>query len=257
MDRFLALLLAAALGGAGGGFLVHTMAPSGSGGGSLGASGGPGSQAALVAQLEGIERRLDTLGAGTARGPGLKPGAAALEGTAPRSAPLALDEGAVEALAAQLAVRMKDSVKDAVEEAGLGTRGQAPRRAERKRVSLAAAAKELELSTSQEEALRELYTDMESKVFKMLAGENGDPEEVRRDVEMAKADKSKTFEVVGKYMPKALGNLGGFMALEGERQARTQEIVGPDKARRLQNEFSIEEQDPFGMNGGFQFQAGN
>ena len=197
MDRILAFLLAAALGGAGGGFLVHALAPPAASDVGVAGAGRLAADNALADQLAGIEQRLDALGATRGLGPGLRPGAAPREGTPP-PANVQLDDATIEALAARLDERMKSTVKDAVAEAGAeGGETRSRRRPERKRVALADAARELELSTSQEEALRELYAGMEEKVYAMLAGEDGDPEEVRRDVAMVKADRSKTFEVVG------------------------------------------------------------
>ena len=255
MERFLSLLLASALGGAAGGFVVHLVGPARGAGGDVSTTGSAAEADRLGERLLGIEERLAALAA--EGGPGARPGLrGAPPGRPPAPRPGEMDEATLEVLSAKLAERMESTVKKAVSEAVEGTSSETPRRERRQRVSLSEAAKQLELSTNQEEQLRELYGDLENEVYTMLAGKDGDPEDVRRDVQTAKDDPSKTMEVVGKYIPKAMSNLGGFMALEVKRQQRTTEIVGPEKADRMRREFSIEEQDPLGMEGGFNFRAG-
>ncbi|MGE0193229.1 MAG: hypothetical protein AB7T63_14435 [Planctomycetota bacterium] len=255
MERFLSLLLASALGGAAGGFVMHLVGPARGGGSDVAAGASEAEAKRLGELLSGIEQRIEALASegGAAGRPGLR-GAPPGRPLAPR--PGEIDEATLEVLSAKLAERMEDTVKKAVSEAVESGSSDTPRRERRKRVSLAEAAKQLELSTTQEEQLRELYGELENEVYTMLAGKDGDPEEVRRDVQTAKDDPAKTMEVVGKYIPKAMGNLGGFMALEVKRQQRTNEIVGPEKADRMRREFSIEEQDPLGMEGGFNLRAG-
>lgn len=256
MERFLSLLLASALGGAAGGFVVHLVGPARGSGGDVSATGSVADAERLGERLLGIEERLAAIA--SEGGPSARPGLrGAPPGRPPGARPGEMDEATLDVLSAKLAERMESTVKKAVSEAVENNKGEeTPQRERRKRVSLAEAAKQLELSTTQEEQLRELYGELENEVFTMLAGKDGDPDEVRRDVQTAKDDPAKTMEVVGKYIPKAMSNLGGFMSLEVKRQQRTNEIVGPEKADRMRREFSIEEQDPLGMEGGFNFRAG-
>ncbi len=257
MERFLALLLASALGGAAGGFLVHTFAPGAPRPNEIGVMG-DASGASIAERLAAIERRLVDGGMESASdAPSLRSSGRASSVPGVLSGQPTIDTTTMERLAAGVAEKLSQQMKDSVQEALRAERDREaeddePARPAPRRVTLADAARELDLDAAQEQALRDLYTEIENDAYRLVAGEDGDPEEVRRDVQGAKSDPTKRMQVVGKYLPKVINNIGGVMELDAKRRARTAEIVGPEKADRLNNgEFLIEEQNPLGWEGAF------
>jgi len=54
-------------------------------------------------------------------------------------------------------------------------------------------------------------------------------------------------KILGKYMGRFMGKLPEFIALGGERDARIQQALGPEKAARLEGDFDVEEGNPLGL----------
>ena len=202
------------------------------------------SERSLGDRLDRLEEALEARGLLTAR----------LEGSGEeRTLPsdLALPEEVLaryeEILAKRLEPRVQSQVEEAVqalkekEEEG-GRRG----RRGRPRKELAEVAREIGLSAGEEDALRRIYADTQDRLFKMMAGPDGDVEQVKRDFTAFKEDETKRPQLVQKYMPKFVSNLGNLMAVEGERQQAVVEAVGEDKAALLGG-YDIVEANPMGM----------
>jgi hypothetical protein len=252
MDRWLALLVAGLLGGAAGALAVDLVrgraepvpVQSGSGG-DVGALGD------VIARLERIESlaRREPLAAA--------PATASLEGRAAGEGETA-GADAEEARLQRIEARVEAAVERKAKELGLGrapegTLAAAP--PAKRRVSLATAASEVGLSRSEEDAVRRAYDEATERMLKLMAGENGDVEEVRRDMEAAKTEKNRGM-VMMKYLPRALPKIGELAAIGMERDAKVAEIVGPDRAERWEA-FDVEEGNPFGAGGGIRMEARN
>jgi len=201
---------------------IEKRLPAAGGGAGLSGSGIP---APLLDRLEAIERALTSGAAGAAGG-----GAAAPAGSLAR-----IDE--------RLA-----SIEEKIS-GGAGEERRSGRRS-KKRVSLADAATELELSGQQEDELLQIYERFHQKMYKIAAGPDGDPEVVKREVAEAAKDPSKSMALVGKYMPKVIGNFAGLMEAQGERDTAIQKLLGPEKAERLNREYDIKEDNILGLGGG-------
>lgn len=119
---------------------------------------------------------------------------------------------------------------------------------EKKQVTLAELAQELELSTYQEDELRRIHEESMEKALALLATEeDGGVETVRRDFEEAGRDPTKATAVIGKYMGRLIPNLGGFIMLEQEHKKRIQDLLGEEKAQRLENEYDVTDVDPYDL----------
>jgi len=128
---------------------------------------------------------------------------------------------------------------------------QAERKAKsaaKKRVPLAEAARELNLSASQEDAVRRAYEEATERFLKAMTEPDGDPVALRRELEEARGDSTKKAALTGKYIGKFMTKLGDFMTIGAERDAKIAKAVGNDNVGRLQR-YQIEEEDPFGWNG--------
>lgn len=200
---------------------------------------------ALLARLDAIERRAG--GSDFATAPGLEiPHRRGDEGVVDRRATPDVVDEVVARIEAGLAATVRAAIAEtrATEEAAA--------EAERpKRLPLAEVAQQLELSRSEEAALRELYEDLSRRGLALLAGEDGNVQEVIDDAAAARAEPAKGIALMGKYLGRVLPKMGEFAALESERQQRTKEIVGPEKSERLEREFIPEERDPLGFADGF------
>jgi hypothetical protein len=184
----------------------------------------------LAARLERIERLLEAGG---------RPAGGRADGAADPAALAVVKK----ALGEELDLRM------AAFEAKLADgRGAKPPEPKKKRVNLSDAARELDLSAAEEAELRRIYTDAQEKYYRLIAGPDGDPEAIRREVEDARKDPKKTPMVVAKYFPKVLPKLPELMQVRAEQDAAVQAAVGADKAARLENGFDVIEANPLGTN---------
>ena len=169
----------------------------------------------------------------------------------------------VDALLARLDERMRQTVKESMKDtwAELGASSGAAEAVEipepeKKRVTLADAARELELSGQEEAELRRIHEETFEKALELIASEeDGGVDQVRRELEEAKTDPAKRMGLVGKYMGRVLGNIGGFIMLGQEHDQKIVKAIGKDKARRLENEYELTDVDPYDLesmlSGGF------
>ncbi len=203
--------------------IERRLPPENTGGAQLGGQGIP---TALLDRLEAIERALVDRPVTTG---------AAESGAAPAGSLARIDE--------RLA-----SIEEKLggEQEGREIRVRPPRK---KRVSLAEAAASLELSGAQEDELLQIYGRFHDRMYKLAAGPNGDPEEVKREVAAAAKDPTKAMKLVGKYVPNVIGNFGGLMEAQTERDAAIDKLLGPEKAKRLRNEFDVKEDNILGLGG--------
>lgn len=240
MDRFAIILLASALGAAGG-VLVAQAAQT------------PTSAVAVAVlpdeleeRLKRIEDKLDD-----------RPEPLTLRGNpvTPPPAPAGFDPGSeqgkalLKAIADTVKSETRSTLAEMQAEEGTTVR-RTPRRPQRKRMALSDVARELELSSSEESALRDHYDRINEKAIKLLAGDEGNVDEVRADLESVKKDPSKRMTVFTKYMPKIFPKkIGEFVQLRTEMSTGVTEAVGKEKADKIRSGYVIEESDPFGMEG--------
>src|SRR5262245_28386508 len=125
---------------------------------------------------------------------------------------------------------------------------KAKKSAAKRRVALAEAARELNLSSSQEDAVRRAYDEATERFLKAMTDPDGDPAALRRELEDARGDKAKKAALTGKYMGKFLTKIGDFMTIGAERDAKIAKAVGNENVGKMQR-YQIEEEDPFGWNG--------
>ncbi len=119
---------------------------------------------------------------------------------------------------------------------------------QKKKVTLAEFAQELELSSYQEDELRRLHEQTMEKMIALLATEeDGGVETVRRDLDEAKGDPTKATALMGKYIGRLIGNIGGFIMLDQEHDKNVKELLGEDKAARLENDFQLSDVDPYDL----------
>lgn len=197
------------------------------GGPALAAPGLEARIARLEAALERIEARL-----------GAAPGAAA-GAAGPDEAPT------LEGLAARLAVL----------EERVAQPSEAPAEPERRRVTLAEAARELGLSAGEEHSLRQIYAEYLDKACALVAVEPETAADVRRELEDARNRPERVGALTTKYLPRLLNRFGDFIALEAERQGRIQETLGAERAALLGERYDVEEANPLGMGGGWSVSA--
>jgi len=120
----------------------------------------------------------------------------------------------------------------------------------KKKVTLAEAAVELELSGRQEDELRRIYDDSERRMLALLAGPDGDPEEVRREIQEAAKSPAGAGTIIGKYAPRLISNLGEVMTIQAEREASIAKSLGPEKTKQLASGYEVEEGSFLGLGGG-------
>ena len=225
MDRWIVALVVGLLGGAGGALAVRVLFPESTAAqhADLGSGGSD-------ARLERIEKALAEL---SARGPLLEasPGAAgrAARGSGEASTALGLalagpeGEAFKKALREELGAALEQhagKVRAVGEEAARAAKAKEPAK---KRVSLADASREIGMTAQEEESLRRIYAESQDKMMRLAAGEGGDVEAVRRDVEEAKRDPKKRNTVMMKYMPRMLPKIGEFMQIQVDQQTAVQE----------------------------------
>ena len=239
MDKFLAGLLGSALGAAVAVFVMQSInAPQ--------VGDTPEALAEVEAQLSRIEAKLDQR---SARAPqtlrGRAPEGVAAADFSPTSA-----QG--KAFLEAVATRVKAATKEAVAEATPDASSAPPQRRarpRRQRKSLSDVATALELSSAEEEALRQLYAKSQNDFLHLLAGEEGDLDEVKRDLEALRERPEQAPLLMTKYFPRVAKDFGKVFAITQEQNRGVQEAIGAEKAERLRREFVVEESDPFGLQG--------
>jgi len=239
MNNVFVVALVAAVMGFGGAWVFSQTQGQGAGASS---ADGTGDAALLGEQIADLQRELRDL-----KNPPATLGANAPAGLA-ASAP---DQDAVvEAVLAKVDARVDERVATKMgemastdEEPMAGMR--MPRRG-RKRMNLADAAKELELSGNEEDELRRIYDESMNRFMKLAAGPDGDIEDVKRDLESMRKDPAGARGMMMKYVPNMMKNIGEVMAISSEREAAVVKAVGPEKAKRLNSEFDIVEANPMG-----------
>jgi hypothetical protein len=262
MNQTMLALLVGLLAGIAGAFTVHLLEGGGEGGG----VGGAADWQPVQERLASIERQLEARGAqpGTlATRPGVPSASVSRDDSDAGGALLAAaGPQALDALLARIDERVGATVEKKLEEAR-AEEGESSRRGRgrrnRKRVSLADAARELELKGQQEDELRRIFESSQQRMFKLMAGPDGDPEEVKREVTEAAKTPGGPQKLIPKYMPKVVSNLGEIMAIQAERESAIQKTLGPEKAQRFNNDYSVEEDDVLGLRGGqmnFEMEAG-
>lgn len=198
----------------------------------------------LSERLDRLEGALEARGLLTAR----------LEGRGGGSAPkvdLVLNEQVLAEYEKALAKRLEPHVRSQAEQAvkdleagkeedgGRGRRGK-PRK------DLAEVAREIGLSAGEEDQLRRIYADSQDKLFEMMAQPGGDVEQVKRDFEAFKNDETQRPQLMGKYMPKFISNIGSLMQVRADQEQAIVDTVGDERAAELQG-YDITEANPMGM----------
>ena len=225
---------------------------------SEGAGAGPAADlTAIERRLESIEERLGGQPAGLAT-QGLHPdlirrlerieGGLAATGALRGSSAAEGEEGAAASPFARIEERLASIEEHLTGEDGEKTMKVRPQA--KRRVSLAEAAQELELSVQEQDDLKRIYDEFHNKMFKYAAGKDGNPDDVRRDVMEAKDDPMKATGLMTKYLPNVMGNIGGLIMAQQEREQAIQRVLGPDKARRLNRDFDVKEDNLLGFGGG-------
>lgn len=159
---------------------------------------------------------------------------------------------AEEALLAQVDERVEAAVAKKIAElqSQAGEASGKPRKRKKREVTLAEAAVELELSGQQEDELRRLYAENERNWLALLAGPDGSAEDVKREIQEATQSPGGKVKLMEKYAPRIFKNIGAVIRLDTEHEAAIVNAVGPEKARRLEREFNVEESDALGLGGG-------
>lgn len=198
----------------------------------------------LSERLDRLEEALEAGGLLTARLEGrAEEGAGAVRAAVPEEVLAEYEEVLAKRLEARVTKQVEETVKSLQEKA---KEGEDSTRRRRPRMELAEVAREIGLSASEEDGLRRIYADAQSKMFEMMAKPDGDVEQVKRDFEAFKNDETKRPVLMQKYMPKFLGNIGNMMQVQAEQQQAIVDTVGEDKAAELQ-QYDIVEANPMGM----------
>jgi hypothetical protein len=246
MDRWIAALLAGVLGGAGGALAVRVLFPP-----TEGSTATTAPAQVDDARLARIEQALAGL---AERGPGLtaapRPSSGPERGGSPAFA-LTGPEGEAfkKALREELGTALDQhaaKVRTAGEEAGRAARGEPPGR---KRMDLAEAAREMGLTADEEHGLRRIYDQSQEQFIKLAAGEGGDVEAVRKDLDEAKRDAKKRPLLFGKYLPKLLPKMGEVIQVRMDQQTQVETLLGAERAQRLERDFDVVEANPLGGGG--------
>lgn len=240
MNNILVVAMVAALAGFGGAWLFGAVAEDPAAGG---AAAGTGDADLLREQLADLEREIQDL----------KNPPEALAVSAPAEASVANGErdAVVAAVLEQLDERVDKRVAAKLGELASSEEGASARPGRgfgggRKRVSLADAARDLELSAAEEDELRRIYAESMERFLKLAAGPDGDVEDVKRDMEEVRKNPASGRTVMMKYLPNMMKNIGEVMTISTERQAAVEKAIGKDKAGRLQTEYDVIEANPMG-----------
>ena len=245
MSRFAVPFVAALLGASAGTYAVLRFAPP-----TLPATPAAGETATdgdVKAELAAIRRWLERPGAVGV--PGTLAASPAGSAATDTSAKGAAADGSRPITAADLEAALAKAVEATLEKrAEADKAAAAAEKAPKPRKPLAEVARELNLSSAQEDEVRQAYREATDRLLKVMAEPETDAESLRRELEAAKGDQGKTMGLVTKYMPKFITKLGDVMSIQMERDAKIRKAVGNDTAGKLEG-YRIEEEDPFGLDG--------
>ena len=169
------------------------------------------------------------------------------------------DAGAVDALVERLDERMRQAVAESVrstweelgDPAAQATEVVAPGK---KKVTLAEAAAELELSAREEEEVRRIHGETLERVIALLGkDQEGGEAKVRADFQAAKDDPERSALLAAAYMGRVMTNLGGFIQVGLDHDRKMKEALGTEKAARLESEYDLTDLDPYGFGETFSF----
>lgn len=238
MNRIYVMALVAAIAGFGGAWAHGLIRDAGRDGGD-GATAETGGADLLREQIADLQREVRSL-----KNPPATLGATAL------MASKRDQDALVEAVLAKVDARVDERVTAQLgdmesKKIGNGSGTRTPRRG-RKRLSLADAARELELSGAEEDELRRVFDESMSRFVKLAAGPDGDVETVKRELEAMRKDPVAGRSTMMKYVPNIMKNVGEIMTIAAEREAAVVKAIGADKARRLNSEFNVAEANPMG-----------
>lgn len=113
----------------------------------------------------------------------------------------------------------------------------------KKKVSFQEMANELELTADEQDKLRAVLKDTETKALKLLVDEGQDVEDLRRELKEKGRTPEGRAEMRGKLMTKFVSNMGGFIGLMIGHQTAVTGAVGPAKAKRIENDFRVSDPD--------------
>lgn len=206
-----------------------------------------------------IAERLDRIETALGR----RPGEPMLRGSASPggSAKLPEDASELDAVVAALEERLRPAIEEsvstsvarAVAERGAEFKGKEEPEPEKKKTTLAQAAMDLELSADEEESVRRIAQETTDEFLRLLAGEDQTVDDIRREFDDAKEDPVKRIGLTAKYIGKVMGNMGGLIALGFTHDKKMKEAIGPEKARRLEDEYELTDLDPLGLEAAFGF----
>lgn len=216
-----------------------------------------GSAGIATADLRPVLERLDEI---EARLEVIQP-APLLRGSSSAVAAGARDGGAADPHIDAVLARIDERIGETVREAMVETWGEmveatpseipkVPEEPVTKKVTLAEAAAELELTAYEEQEVRRIHEETMDKLVELLASEeDGGVATVRRELEEARDQPQKRMELVGKYVGRVFTNLGGFIMLGQEHEQKMRKAVGPEKAKRLDDDYEITDLDPYDLEG--------
>ena len=247
MDKTLVALLIGLVAGVGGGYAVH-----------LFSSGQPGGSADTGGDMGAVLERLDRIEAKLEKGdPAMTlraPTSSARKGGALEHVAAQGDQ-AIEALLDRIDERVGKTVSERVDKklselkGGVEVMQEEPAKP---KMTLAEAAVEIGLTAQEEDDLRQIYTDVEEEMLKIIAKPDGDVEEIRRDIEEARGKPGGGISLMTKYMPKLMTNLGDFIALQATTESKIRKAIGKDKHDALEK-IDVKESHPFGLGGDMSF----
>jgi hypothetical protein len=204
------------------------------------------SLATLAQRGPALEGRAPQAGAGTGGAD------AGLQAAAPPR-PAALDDAFRTALRAELGKALAEhaaTLREAGEQAAKAGQGREPGK---RRVELAEAAREMQLSAAEEDSLRRIYADSQDKMMRLLAKDDTELDTMRREMDEATRDPKRRPGMMVKYMPRLLPKLGEVITLQMEQQAAIEGTLGADRAARLERDYDLVEANPLG--GGMETRA--
>lgn len=176
------------------------------------------------------------------------PGATLRNGTGPTAG--AADATASPAASAALEAAIEKAVAAGIESArkkdpsAFGPPPPDPK----KHATVAEIARDLSLSSAQEDDIRRAYTESTEKFLKLLAEPDSTPDALRRELDEAKGDSAKRTGLMMKYMPKMLGKLGEVIAIQSDRDQRIHKALGAENVPKYAK-YKVAEEDPFGLDG--------
>ncbi len=243
MDKTMLALVIGLVAGATGSYMTNKlMAPTGD---AIGESGGAAS--VDEERLARIESKLDELRSERAGLSGARP--AAEMGDAPVMGSMTVD-ALVEKLDERMRASMKETLTELSESGGaVSELIEAPASKPKKRVKLADAAMELGLSTAEETALLRTYEEYEDKAIEIIAEDDDEAEEIRTKFKAARKDPMKMLELIA-YVPRIIPKAAELGQLRSDREKAIVDAIGEDNAKRLKDEFIVEEAGIFGLGGG-------